>query len=112
MVEFPNIFHTDKSALFCKFSECALTGQKVSNVKQHIATKRHKNAVDTMNKSKKFKQTLIAEQQPAQKINPFNMDICKTFLEANIPLKKISHPSVKNFVAKYPVKGFQVNRSV
>lgn len=32
------------------------------------------------------------------------MDLCKTFIEANIPLNKASHPSVVNFLEKYTKK--------
>lgn len=30
-------------------------------------------------------------------MNPFNMEMCKMFIEANIPLKKVAHPSVVHF---------------
>lgn len=103
VIEHPGVFRTDNSILFCTFCDCALTGNKTSNVNQHIGTAKHKNAVEAKNRST-AKQTLMTEHQRPQQINTFNMDMCKTFLEANIPLKKISHPSVVKFIETYTGK--------
>lgn len=47
-------------------------------------------------------QTLVTYFQTAQPIvNVFHKDLCKTFMEANVPLHKISNPSVVNFLEKY-----------
>lgn len=40
--EFPDTFRTDKLVLFCNYCECPVTAEKLSHVKQHIATEKHK----------------------------------------------------------------------
>lgn len=116
VAEYKGTFRTDNSILLCNFCGTALTGHKTSNVKTHIESKMHKKAVELANAKDKAektaKQTLITEHQKPQQINTFNLDICNTFLEANIPLKKISHPSVVNFVEKYTGKSMPSESSV
>lgn len=102
--EYPGIFRTDNKILFCLCCDYALTVIKTSHVKQHIATEKHKKATEKNSEFATSKQTLLTEHQRPQQINPFNMDLCKTFLGANIPLKKVSHPSVVNFIEKYTGK--------
>lgn len=101
--EYPDVFRTDDSILFCKFCDVALTGHKTSNVKQHIDTDKHKKNVSAANGSAALKQTFMSDHQRPQ-FNQFNMDLCKTFLEANIPLKKTGHPSVIRFIENYTGK--------
>lgn len=102
--EYPGVFRTDDSILFCEFCEVPLKGHKTSNVKQHIETDKHKNAVETKKNSAAFKQTLMPDHQRPRQMNQFNMDLCKTFLEANIPLKKTGHPSLVRFMENYTGK--------
>lgn len=102
--EYPDVFRTDNSILFCKFCEVALTGNKISNVKQHIETAKHKKAVETKKNSASLQQTLMPDHQRPKQFNKFNMDLCQSFLEANIPLKKVSHPSVIKFIENYTGK--------
>lgn len=104
VTEYPDVFRTDGSILFCTFCDAPLTGNKTSNVKQHIETAKHKKAVETKNKSTALKQTLMPEHQVPQKINQFHMDLCQMFVSANIPMKKIEHPKVVNFIESYTGK--------
>lgn len=110
--ENPGTFRTDNSILFCSYCEHALPGaSKTSHVKQHINSEKHKKKVDERNNpstsGSSARQTLLVEHQqprPELKINELSMDLCKTFMEANIPLKKTSHPSVVKFHGKYTGK--------
>lgn len=105
--EYPAVFRTDNSILFCKYCECEVTADKLSHVKQHIATKTHQSNVekkDRPNSGPSLQQSLLTQNQQPQKINEFEMDFCKMFLEANIPLKKAVHPSVVQFFEKYTKK--------
>lgn len=101
--ENPGIFRTDNKILYCLCCDCALTAAKTSHVKQHIATDKHQKAVKRNSEFSTLKQTFLSEHQRPQQIYSFSMDLCKTFLKANIPLKKISHPSVVNFIEKHTV---------
>lgn len=101
---YPGVLRTDFSILHCNYCDCSLTGNKLSNVKQHFDTAKHKKAVENKKQSNEPKQTLLTDHQLPQQINTFNMDLCKTFLEANIPLKKVSHPSVVKFLEQYTGK--------
>lgn len=98
--EYPGVFRTDNSVLFCIYCNHTVTGNKLFNVKQHIAGNKHKEAAKRRTAGQSA-QTLLPEYQQTQRINPFNMDLCQTFIEANIPLKKVSHPSVVKFLEKY-----------
>lgn len=106
--EFTGTFRTDGQILFCNFCESSLAGaSKISHVKQHIASDKHKTKIQGNNEastSAPSRQTLITEHQQTSvqpKNDEFSMDLCRMFLEANIPLKKLSHPSMVNFMKKY-----------
>lgn len=106
--EFPDTFRTDKLVLFCNYCECPVTAEKLSHVKQHIATEKHKKKVEVQSgRGSSVRQSLLTEHQqprPQPKINEFDMDFCKMMLEANIPLKKANHPSVVSFFEKHTKK--------
>lgn len=102
--KFPKVFKADRSVLFCTLCNHMVQAKKVSQVAQHINCKGHKLAVDKKENSKhSVSQSLIPDYQskPGPKLSEFNMDLCKTLLEANIPLYKVNHPSVKNFIEKH-----------
>lgn len=101
--EFPGNFRIDDTVLFCIKCNCPVPSKKLSSVKAHLETKKHTDAEELRekNQGRAQTQTLLTEHQKPQTINPFNMDLCRTFLEANIPLKKITHPSVIEFIQKY-----------
>lgn len=40
--EFPGTFRTDKSVLYCLHCGISVSADKISHVKQHIATEKHK----------------------------------------------------------------------
>lgn len=86
--QFPGVFRSDQTILFCTLCNCSVNASKMFHVKQHIGTSKHKEAAK---KSSSLKtQTLLTEFKDQQHIDSFSMDLTKTFLEANIPLKKLS----------------------
>lgn len=95
--DYPGVFRTDNSLLFCTYCNCSVAGAKLFSVKQHIATDKHQKIAKLRGICPKNSQTLLTEYQQPLKINPFNMEMCKMFVEANIPLKKVAHPSVVKF---------------
>lgn len=84
----------------------AVSASQLFLVKQHLNTAKHKQAAEKKNRETVgASQSLLTQYQnrsnSSTKLNEFNMDITKWFLEANIPLHKISHPSTKFFMEKY-----------
>lgn len=101
--DFPGVFSTDNSILFFQSCECPVSADKIFSVNQHIATQKHQNA-EQRKKASTSTQRLLSDFQRPQSINPFHMDLCKAFLEANIPLNKVTNPSIKLFLEKYTSK--------
>lgn len=107
--EFPGTFRADQSVLFCIICECSIAAEKLSHVKQHIGTDKHKEGITKRNeRGSSARQSLLTEHQhqpqTSEKTSEYSMDLCKTFIEANIPLKKAGHPSVVKFLDKYTGK--------
>lgn len=89
--QFPKVFRADENVLFCLLCDCNVPTKKLFGVKQHIETSKH--------------QTLVTSfQNSTPEVDPFHMDMCQAFLEANIPLHKVSHPSIVKFLEKYTKK--------
>jgi len=61
-----------------------------ANIKIHVKTKKHKLNIELK------ESTNIDESD-----NQFYIDLAKAFIEANIPLNKLNHPSFRNFLQKY-----------
>lgn len=102
--EFPTDFKTDGGILYCKWCERDIPVKQIFQAKQHLGTVKHMEA--KTRKSKPIQTLLPSFQQesassPGPKLNEFNMDICKMFLQADIPLHKLTYPGVKNFIQKY-----------
>lgn len=102
---YPGVFRADKSVLFCLMCDIKVNAKQVSTVKQHLDTDKHKNAVKrktgASSKSQTLLTTLGATTDKNRNANEFTMDLAKCFLEANIPLHKITHPSMKGFLEKH-----------
>lgn len=101
---YPKIFRADKSILYCVFCDCVVPAKKIFLVKQHIDSVKHKSAEERKKQSSEpvLNQTLIQTYQSnGPKLSEFNMDLCKTLLEANIPLNKVNHTSMVRFIEKY-----------
>lgn len=100
---FPKIFRADRSILYCSFCDCVVSAKKLFQVKQHIDSMKHKAAEEREKNQNSVRQSLLADFQPkpGPKLSEFNMDLCKTLLEANIPLFKLNHPSLVKFIEKH-----------
>lgn len=101
---FPKVFRVDQSVLYCLFCDCSVSGRTLNQVKQHIATTKHQKGKERKNRpdqsaSQSMISTYVGQRGPT--LSCFNIDLCKTFLEANIPLYKIDHPSIIAFFEKY-----------
>lgn len=101
---YPSEIKTDGKILFCKCCSCNISAKQLSQVKQHLETVQHQNAkkgrgVTTQSLISNFQQSSTNKTGP--KLSDFNLDICKMFVEADIPLEKLSHSAVKHFVSRY-----------
>lgn len=104
--EFPNEFRCDTKVLFCLLCDGDVTAKQISQVKQHRATKKHLEAIQRKTGGEKgSSQTLLTTLHETTDRNrnasEFAMELTKCFLESNIPLHKISHPSVAKFIEKH-----------
>lgn len=87
--KYPKTFRADCGILFCTVCNSSVTATKHFNVTQHITTSKHKILAQKSSEASSNKtQTLIGEYQQ-QQTDTYPMDLCKAFLESNIPLKKV-----------------------
>lgn len=102
--EYPKEFRCDKSVLFCLLCDTEISAKQIFQVKQHRDTKKHLNAIQRKtgeSSSQSLLTTLHETADRNRKISEFTMDLTRCFLEANIPLHKIAHPSMVKFVEKH-----------
>lgn len=98
--EFPNeTFRGDGEMLYCSCCDKAVSTTQRFQVTQHIGTGSHKS-----NKEKKsnLKQSFITPSTSCgDSKSTFYTDLCRAFVQADIPLSKINNPSLKFFLEKY-----------
>lgn len=92
------VFKVDASVLFCQLCECKVNSEKKFNVTQHIKTDKHIQATKRHQNKIEKKQQLLTSYQ---KKTPFNVDLCKALIAANIPLNKLSNPIFRQFLETY-----------
>ena len=96
-----NVFSTDNSVLYCKLCLTTVNINKRYFVLQHLKSARHKKAVSESSEN-------IASTSQAVSLSPslpsrdqFHQDLCKAFIDADIPLWKLGNQSLKSFLNKY-----------
>lgn len=102
--EYPKEFRCDKSVLFCLLCDTEVAAKQIFQVKQHRETKKHLQAIQRKtgeSSSQSLLTTLHETTDRNRKAGEFAMDLARCFLEANIPLHKIAHPTVVNFMEKH-----------
>lgn len=102
----PGVFRADKTVLFCLLCNIQVNAKQVSTIAQHLETTKHKKSVERKMKcGSSSNQTLLTTLQTAvdesRNTNDFTVDLARCFLKANIPLHKISHPSMKESLEKH-----------
>ena len=98
----PSILSTDGKILICNICRHLISSKKKSDVTQHIITKKHiiaqqKRTEDSNNRIGFIDNANNNEQKT------FSSDVCKTFLECNIPLNKLTDPAMIQLLRKYTV---------
>lgn len=99
---YKGVFTVDEKVLFCTICEVKVTAKKLSGVKQHLDTSNHKSKIEKRSApSQQLISKFANDSKPGPNLNPVFMDVCELFLETNIPLKKLRHPKMKQFLEKY-----------
>ncbi|XP_070506833.1 uncharacterized protein [Chironomus tepperi] len=100
------LYLVESNIVMCKFCNIRLEGDKKDTLSKHIKSSSHMQKSSSASGSGNKRQSSIVnafEQQKRAKLENDNFvhDVVKTFLDANIPLEKLDHPSVRQFFSKY-----------
>jgi len=96
-----DVFSTDGLVLFCKVCEVKVAADKKYTIQQHITRDKHLRGIQKRNEqTTSLTQPMYSEYGNSN----FNLDLCRAFLSANIPLHKLSHPILRNFLENYTNK--------
>lgn len=96
-----DIFSTDGSVLLCKICEREVVADRKSQVTQHLNGAKHRSKLEK--KSSDFSNVvqLSTFLQPSAKQSQYSMELCDTFLSADIPLHKLDNEKLKKFLEKW-----------
>lgn len=98
-----DVFSVDNVVLFCKLCEVKVDPERRSSIIQHIKTEKHRRATERqLNKKTNNNQQLLTNL--TSKKSPFNMDLCRALISANIPLNKLQNTEFRNFLQIYTQK--------
>ncbi|PNF36587.1 hypothetical protein B7P43_G15044 [Cryptotermes secundus] len=78
---------TDNEILYCRACEKTVGCEKRFQVLQHLNTNIHRENIKIKSSNNSFSQ--------------FSFDLCEAFLAADIPLWKLTNPTLRNFIEKY-----------
>jgi hypothetical protein len=82
------VFSTDGLVLYCKVCEDKVAADKKYTIQQHITCDKHLHGIQKRNEQT----TSLTQPMYSEYVNSnFNLDFCREFLSANIPLHKLSH---------------------
>ncbi|OXA53968.1 CGG triplet repeat-binding protein 1 [Folsomia candida] len=95
-----NIIKIDGAKLVSLACQSNFTFKQKSQLEQHIKTSKHENL------AKKFamdpqRQILLSEAVESQSNKPFYKNMCRAFISAGIPWKKLQNPVLQNFLQTY-----------
>lgn len=99
--KYSNTFRVEGSFLFCVICESKVSAVRLSQVKQHIDSIRHKNNAEKKVSQLLPSQSLLSDYVPPSRgpqLKEFNLDLCKMLIETIIPVYKITHPVIQLFV--------------
>ena len=98
-----DVFSIDNVVLFCKLCEVKVDPERRSSIIQHIKTEKHRRAIERqINQKTKNSQQLLTNL--TSKKSTFNMDLCRAFISANIPLNKLQNTEFRKFLQLYTQK--------
>lgn len=95
-----------KGSLYCKLCNLALDHSRKSSIDQHFSTKAHVKNVEKRKLRENLTQDTLEKDYMSVK-RGFAQELVKSFTEANIPLYKLEHSSIKNLFEKYLPENIQ-----
>lgn len=100
--EFPNEhFRGDSSVLYCTCCDRPVSTSQRFQIVQHIATAKHQ---ENKQKKKTLKQVLLTGSPSTASSSTGNelfKDLCRAFIQADIPFHKLNNVGLRNFLEKY-----------
>lgn len=101
--DFPSVFRCDEKILFCRMCDIVVNAKQLFQVKQHLETAKHIASVKRKSGESSSQEliTNLSDSATDRDANKFTMDLVQTFLNANIPLNKVCHPSIQGFIENY-----------
>lgn len=104
--EHPGIFRCDDSILFCLACDSKVNATQKCLVTQHVNTDKHEESIERKNKggnntSQTLLKTLHETTDKSRNATVFAKQLTKSFLEANIPIHKVSHPSIVQLIEEH-----------
>ncbi|XP_078245960.1 CGG triplet repeat-binding protein 1 isoform X2 [Pogona vitticeps] len=117
VTEFGSELYEDGGKLYCTFCNVVLNHVRKSAINDHLKSKTHTKRKGEFEEqsTRKKPRTLTASLQcnsAAQTEKPgVIQDFVKMFLEANIPLEKADHPSVRAFLSRHVKNGNSIPKA-
>jgi hypothetical protein len=91
---------TDNKILYCRTCEKTVGCEKRFQVRQHLNTNIHSENIKIKSTKSAPVQKLLSEFYN-NSFSQFSFDLCKTFLDVDIPLWKLTNLTLRNFIEKY-----------
>ena len=88
---------TDNEILYCRACEKTVGCEKRFQVLQHLNTNIHKENIKIKSTKSAPVQKLLSEFSN-NSFSQFSFDLCEAFLAADIPLWKLTNPTLRNFI--------------
>jgi hypothetical protein len=100
--------------LKCRYCYNKEIDLKLSTIKNHLKGNKHlsrSKSTDSSSKQRLIDSMTIDFDSKHKRIQDMNKVAVKAFAEANIPISKFDHPSIKSFFAKYVANGDSIHFS-
>jgi hypothetical protein len=91
-------FEAYGSSIMCKACSLRFLSIRRSDLMRHCRSKGHK---ESLQRTTNLENNPVAVRFGETESPSFNADLCRTLLEADIPLFKLKHPSFVRFIEKY-----------
>ncbi|PNF17096.1 hypothetical protein B7P43_G16102 [Cryptotermes secundus] len=91
---------TDNAILYCRACKKTFGCEKSFQVLQHLNANIHKENIK-MKSTKSAPIKKLLSEFSNNSFSQFSSDLCEAFLAADIPLCKLTNPTLRNFIEKY-----------
>ena len=93
----------DRDQIFCKVCERSFVGSQKSQFQQHMKTERHQTNCKLKTKRTQSQAQLedfVKNNTKKSRSETVGKELCRAFLAANIPWKKLENPELRGFLEK------------